>query len=510
MAEATIESEVIEFILQRKLFYGYFLQQFKRHITRDVKTLAVNITEDLKPNLYINPDFYNSLTTEEKMAVLEHELLHIMHKHLMRIEGRNGYVWNLACDVAINQFLKGLPFGALCTDCNILIHKPDAKTFPKECPKCHKKLDPNVDKCEPLLTDNMIINGKKSSLPKEKRAEIYYDILWKDIPKIAIRIGTSMTQSCEQCKKDRMGGGNGNGNGKEKGQQGQAGQDGSGSGQDKQGESNGGGGQFDCGKCKKGGGGHGIIDIDGQQVPVGLDDHDAWGAGSDNHEMTHEKIKDMVQKAVNKMHEKNQGTLPAYLQSLIDECLAHKTLTWKAILRRFVGYEEFADWLPSRKRLNKRFPMMMGSVVKMKAHIMVVVDTSGSISDEELSIFFTEIGAMFSAGVVVTVVQCDADIQDVKEYKQKKQKYECKGRGGTSFKPPFELAKNKTYKNCKGQVFTMRKTIDGIIYLTDGYGDYPKEVKHKTLWVFTPNHHLYGWNEKLGEKVVLEMPKQRN
>jgi len=487
MAEATIESEVIEFILQRKFFYGYFLQQFKRHITRDVKTLAVNITEDLKPNLYINPDFYNSLLLEEKMAILEHELLHILNKHLIRIEGRNGYVWNLATDVAINQYVKGLPVGGLCTDCNIVVHKDANSKFPKECPKCHKVLDPKIDKCEGLFPDNMSINGKKVSMPKEKRAEIYYDILWKEIPKVAIKIGTAMTQSCEQCKKDKMGGnGNGNGNGDKK-------QSGQGNG-------------IDCGKCKKQAG-HGIIDIDGVQVPIGLDDHDAWGAGSDNHEMAHEKIKDMVQKAVNKMHEKSQGTLPAHLQSLIEECLAHKTLTWKSILRKFVGYEEFADWIPSRKRLNKRFPMMMGSVVKMKAHIMVSIDTSGSISDDELSIFWTECGAMWSAGVKITIVQCDADIKDVFEYRYRKMKYNAKGRGGTSFKPPFELANKGEYKNHNGQVFKLKKKIDGIVYLTDGYGDFPKEVKHKTLWVFTPNHHEYGWNKKLGDKVVLELPK---
>jgi hypothetical protein len=293
-----------------------------------------------------------------------------------------------------------------------------------------KVLNHDTDKCEPLTTDNIILDGKKVTLQKEKRAEIYYDVLWKHFPKIALKIGTMITQSCEQCKKDRMGGQGGqNGNGdKQNNGQGQQGQD------NKNGKS--GGGQIDCGRCKKMVG-HGVIEIDGQQIPIGIDDHDAWGAGSDNHEMAHEKIKDMVQKAVTKMHEKSQGTLPSHLQSLIDECLSHKTLTWKSILRKFVGYEEFADWIPSRKRLNKRFPMMMGSVVKMKAHIMVCIDTSGSISDEELSIFWTECGAMWSAGVKLTIVQCDADVQDVFEYRYRKMQYNAKGRGGTSFKPPL-------------------------------------------------------------------------
>ena len=124
---AGIEREIIELILQRKFFYGHFLQQFKRHTVdhnnvnptagRIIDTLAVNITNDLKPNLYINTDFYNSgdydpanpskqtwgMTQDEKIALLEHEILHMLNKHLVRIENRDGYVWNLATDLAINQ-----------------------------------------------------------------------------------------------------------------------------------------------------------------------------------------------------------------------------------------------------------------------------------------------------------------------------------------------------------------------------------------------------------------------
>lgn len=62
-----IEPEVIELILQRKYFYGHLLQQFRRHcfdskstMGKVIRTMGVNVTNDLQPNLFINTDFYNS------------------------------------------------------------------------------------------------------------------------------------------------------------------------------------------------------------------------------------------------------------------------------------------------------------------------------------------------------------------------------------------------------------------------------------------------------------------
>lgn len=465
-----IEHEVIEFILQRKYFYGYFLQQFKRHVTYDVDTLGVNITSDLKPNLYINPDFYDSLTKEQKLAVLEHEILHILNKHLVRREARNPYVWNLATDLAINQYIKDLPDGGFCLDCNRVIPK-NGNVYPTKCNVCGKELDPKKNIWQALDVNTFQAGGNVIKLPKEQSSEVYYNTLWDKLPKVVIHIGNGITMSDESQKKDSMG------------------EDGNGSG-----EKGGGGRGF----------GAGYIEIDGEKVPIVFDDHGVWAAGSDNQEMSHEKIKDMVQKTVNKMREKSQGHMPSHLQSLIDECLAHKTITWKTVLRRFVGYEEFADWIPSRKRMNKRFPMMMGSTVRMKAHIMVAVDTSGSISDDELGVFFREISVMSSAGVKITICECDADVQNVYEYRPKKQKIDCKGRGGTSFQPPFKFAHEKEYKNYQGEVFKLKRPIDGIVYLTDGYGDYPKFTKYPTLWVYTPHHSDYGWRKELGTKIVLD------
>ncbi len=49
------------------------------------------------------------------MAVIKHEVLHVVLKHLLRAEGRHARLWNLACDVVVNGLIGQwqLPEGAI-------------------------------------------------------------------------------------------------------------------------------------------------------------------------------------------------------------------------------------------------------------------------------------------------------------------------------------------------------------------------------------------------------------
>jgi predicted metal-dependent peptidase len=506
---AGIEREIIELILQRKYFYGHFLQQFKRHnvdskncnvnVGKIIKTLAVNITNDLKPNLFVNTDFYNSgdwdsthpekqtwgLTQDEKIALLEHEILHMLNKHLIRIENRDGYVWNLATDIAINQHIKGLPVGAVCPDCNVFVRLVNGK-FPKVCPLCKKALNEGMNKCQGLNVSDFKIGDDQVQLDKNNPSETYYDILWQKLPKQVILFGRGMTGQREKEAKNGINDSSGNGNGE---------------GKQADGDGDGGNSHRDMG--------NGIIDINGMKIPVSIDNHEIWQAGADNKEMAHQKVKDMVEKAMSHCAEKSQGHLPGYVQGLIDEVLKHKSVSWKSELRKFYGYEEFASFESSRKRLNRRFPMIQpGYIVKRKAHFVVATDSSGSISDDEFGKFFKEIGVMHAARVAITYVECDADIQLVEEYKRKPNKGEHKrvGYGGTDFRPVFKFVKDKKYKNGRGEEFKLKGKIDGIIYLTDGYGSFPseKDIVCPVIWVFTPNHtEGYGWKDTIGKKIIM-------
>ena len=58
--------------------------------------------------IYINPNA--GLTTEECRFVMAHELLHVGLSHHTRRQGRDPYLWNVACDYVINSFNEDKPY----------------------------------------------------------------------------------------------------------------------------------------------------------------------------------------------------------------------------------------------------------------------------------------------------------------------------------------------------------------------------------------------------------------
>jgi len=410
----------------------------------------------------------------------------------------------------------------MCPECNIFVRKTPSGQFRTECPVCKMKLSPKVHIFEPLDIHTFKIEDKKIQLDPEKASELYYDILWSKIPKYIIEIGSGVTDKQEKAAKDQMGEDGGQKDEKSLGNQEGQGQDGQG---DKQNKGQGKGGSYEQKQDETVGSGTGQqgdksktqsprtgsgcgVDVNGTIIPMPMDNHEAWAAGSDNKEMAHEKIKEMVKKAVHKVNEKSQGYMPAWLKGLVDACLAHKTITWKSELRRFYGFRQFSHFVSTRKRMNRRFPVVFpGYKVMRKAHFVVATDSSGSVDDKEFAMFWKEIGAMFSAGVGITHVECDADITHVKDYKRKPptgQGIKRYGYGGTDFTPVFKFVKKGVYKNSNGESFKLKQKVDGIIYCTDGAGTYPRSIPCPTIWVMTPEHYTGGWSPKLGKIIVME------
>ena len=88
-------------------FYGYLLSQLNKRVTEEVPTGAVG-KNGINVDLMINPKFWDSLdTSEKKMGLFKHELLHIAFEHLtMGDEYSDKVLLNIACDVEINQYLN--------------------------------------------------------------------------------------------------------------------------------------------------------------------------------------------------------------------------------------------------------------------------------------------------------------------------------------------------------------------------------------------------------------------
>ncbi len=68
-------------------------------------------------DIYINPDFLETLTPDEADGVLLHEVLHAALQHVPRISGRDPKIWNIAADIVVNSLVVSndfvLPEGAL-------------------------------------------------------------------------------------------------------------------------------------------------------------------------------------------------------------------------------------------------------------------------------------------------------------------------------------------------------------------------------------------------------------
>ncbi|MFR2585998.1 MAG: DUF2201 family putative metallopeptidase [Bacilli bacterium] len=56
--------------------------------------------------IYYNPNFILPKDEREQIFILAHEVCHIAFDHILRSEGKNSKIWNLATDGVINAFLK--------------------------------------------------------------------------------------------------------------------------------------------------------------------------------------------------------------------------------------------------------------------------------------------------------------------------------------------------------------------------------------------------------------------
>lgn len=91
----------------------------------DIHIAAIDVTCG---ELYLNPAA--ALSFEEWKFVLAHEYLHAGLMHHNRCNGRDQYLWNVACDFVINGWLNELQVGAMPEDG--LLYDPELKGFSAE------------------------------------------------------------------------------------------------------------------------------------------------------------------------------------------------------------------------------------------------------------------------------------------------------------------------------------------------------------------------------------------
>lgn len=167
---------------------------------------------------------------------------------------------------------------------------------------------------------------------------------------------------------------------------------------------------------------------------------------------------------------------------------------WQRVLRRYVC--EAADQRPVFNRPPRRFPELVGVLPSLRrtsdrAHLMAVLDTSGSMSASSLAMIGAELKEM-SRAHRITVVECDQTVRAVGAFRGVLEA--VRGRRGTDLRPPFE------------QSLLAEVRPDVIVYFTDGCGPAPdRPPPVPVIWCLSSGGHKpAGWGREISLSVVDE------
>ena len=92
MSTKSVNDEISRCIIQMLIsepYYAHFLSGIVRNVTAQIPTAAVGLNNTV--TLYINENFFlKELTTfSSRVAVIKHETLHLLFKHLFRLDLKN-------------------------------------------------------------------------------------------------------------------------------------------------------------------------------------------------------------------------------------------------------------------------------------------------------------------------------------------------------------------------------------------------------------------------------------
>lgn len=356
---------------------------------------------DDKGRLYYNSDFVESLSVQDAIFIIAHEVMHLVQRcHARFPAGGNFYAWNYAADLIINTML----------------------------------MEANVKIGEKMK--NGLLWGKEYQ--GKTTEEVYYKLL----------------KQGKSGKKKGPGKGGGSGKGK-----------------------------------------------DDPDEPTGNPDHAVGNkkcisgslGGSRPDPETVEKWKQHIIAAAQVA--KSKGNCPAFADDFLAE-LRKPQVTWKDLIRHsatsiFKGRYTWAR--PGRRsdaigmRQMSRKPTKMGAVI--------MIDTSGSISDTELSQFVSECyGILTTCGVSwLKVYFHDTNCYHFEEYNRETIKKIKATRGGTSHVDVFEKVEENEDK------------IGMVIAFTDLATDFPSVAPdYPVIWGYPPG---YGDQADIpfGRKIKVEL-----
>ena len=183
------------------------------------------------------------------------------------------------------------------------------------------------------------------------------------------------------------------------------------------------------------------------------------------------------------------GKLSQSMLRWVDGLLA-PSLPWRALLARFFAINQRDDYSwrrPSRREGAAILPRLSSEGLE----VIAAIDTSGSISDEELREFVSELDALKGqVRAKVTLLACDNHVAEAAPWEFEawdamQLPNEISGGGGTDFRPVFDW------------VETENRSPNLLVYFTDAEGDFPKVPPNYPVVWLVKGKGVVPWGERV-------------
>jgi predicted metal-dependent peptidase len=251
----------------------------------------------------------------------------------------------------------------------------------------------------------------------------------------------------------------------------------------------------------------------------GMDNHEMWKKAAEESadpSSMARKVRNSVQRIVResaKTFNKDRGTLPSHIQSLIEDALKPPKAPYYQIIRRLIRGTRLSKFKRSFTKINRKRTYVFTLDDKDKSMpvispfpgrtrdftfiIAILIDTSGSMGGDEIAEALSGVKNIIENDkhCKSTVLECDAVVH--KEYSVKKVRDidpKVKGGGGTTLGP--------------GLVRARELGVDVCLAFTDGFTENINAIKRKILpkkiiWVVSKNGSVENVN-KTGYVVKLD------
>jgi predicted metal-dependent peptidase len=455
--------------LQDVPFFAEISRHLRKMPTRDMPTAAVTFephSEEM--SLFYNPDFVEPLGNWQIRGLLNHEFYHLIFGHLQFRRRTPPRLWNVATDLAINSLImsnartNGTP-RALSSD----RHDgplPECALIPGRWPQHPEGREFSKEEKEGMQLAQII-----STLPELKSSEWYFNEIIKQ---------------AQQLYKD----------GKLKPGKGQGGMSIPGLGDP-------GDGSGEPGEGKGGGSGNPLDDLFNGSGIDSMDDHSPWDdIPDDQRELVEGKVRSIIEKAVRHadQHSNGWGNIPSELRQDIRRSISH-IVNWRNVLRQFVGTITRGHRRTSIKRINTRYPYIHPGVKRgYVAKLLIAIDMSGSVDNEMLALFFSELGSLTKkVEIDILPFDCHADVKEIYTWRRGTIIEAKRTRsGGTDFNAPTRVVNDP--KN--------RGRWDGMLIMTDGECNAPVPSRVRRGWILGKGQKLMFPSTEL--QIMLDDGKQ--